>query len=176
MHSFSFFFCLYKIHMRLGIMFSCHVSFHLDKQKIYFFIYIITDKWYPSTRLAKTFTWIIQGTGQYSKQLLFIPPFQQCLNDHSNNLKLIYSAFQSSVTYSHSSCFFYTVHEVLKESILWWFAFFPPVYYFLSELSAMIHLSWVLLHGMAHSFIELCKPLRQCNEHEFGQTLGDGEG
>ena len=29
----------------------------------------------------------------------------------------------------------------------------------LSELSAMTHLSWVALHGMAHSFIELHKPL-----------------
>ena len=29
----------------------------------------------------------------------------------------------------------------------------------LSELSTMTHLSWVTLHGMAHRFIELCKPL-----------------
>ena len=27
----------------------------------------------------------------------------------------------------------------------------------LSELSTMTHLSWVALHGMAHSFIELVK-------------------
>ena len=33
---------------------------------------------------------------------------------------------------------------------------FPsPVDCILSELSTMIHLSWVALHGMAHSFIEL---------------------
>ena len=35
---------------------------------------------------------------------------------------------------------------------------FPsPVDHVLSELSTMIHLSWVALHGMAHSFIELDK-------------------
>ena len=31
------------------------------------------------------------------------------------------------------------------------------VHYILSELSTMTHLSWVALHGMAHSFIELDK-------------------
>ena len=35
---------------------------------------------------------------------------------------------------------------------------FPsPVDHILSELSTMIRLSWVALHGMAHSFIELDK-------------------
>ena len=35
---------------------------------------------------------------------------------------------------------------------------FPsPVDHVLSELSTMTHLSWVALHGMAHSFIELGK-------------------
>ena len=35
---------------------------------------------------------------------------------------------------------------------------FPsPVNHVLSELSTMTHLSWVALHGMAHSFIELDK-------------------
>ena len=35
---------------------------------------------------------------------------------------------------------------------------FPsPVDYILSELSTMTHLSWVALHDMAHSFIELDK-------------------
>ena len=29
----------------------------------------------------------------------------------------------------------------------------------LSELSPVTCLSWVALHGMAHSFVELCKPL-----------------
>ena len=32
-----------------------------------------------------------------------------------------------------------------------------PVDHALSELSAMIHQSWVALHSMAHSFIELDK-------------------
>ena len=34
----------------------------------------------------------------------------------------------------------------------------PPVNYSLSELFTMTTLSWVALQGMAHSFIELCKP------------------
>ena len=35
---------------------------------------------------------------------------------------------------------------------------FPSrVDHILSELSTMTHLSWVVLHGMAHSFIELDK-------------------
>ena len=51
---------------------------------------------------------------------------------------------------------FYTVHGVLKARILW-FAIPSPVDHVLSELSAMTHLSWVALHGMAHSFIELHK-------------------
>ena len=35
----------------------------------------------------------------------------------------------------------------------------PPVDYILSELFAMTHLSWVPLHQLVHSFIELPKPL-----------------
>ena len=35
----------------------------------------------------------------------------------------------------------------------------PPVDQILSEFSTMTHLSWVALHGMVHSFIELCKPI-----------------
>ena len=35
--------------------------------------------------------------------------------------------------------------------------FFSPVDHVLSELSAMTHPSWVTLHGMAHSFIEIDK-------------------
>ena len=54
---------------------------------------------------------------------------------------------------------FYTVHEVLMASILGGLPFPPPVDHILSELSAMIRPSWVALHDMAHSFIELHKPL-----------------
>ena len=36
----------------------------------------------------------------------------------------------------------------------------PPVEHILSELSTMTNWSSVALHGMAHSFIELRKPLR----------------
>ena len=35
----------------------------------------------------------------------------------------------------------------------------PPVDNVLSDLSTMTHLSWVALHGMAHSFIELDKAM-----------------
>ena len=35
--------------------------------------------------------------------------------------------------------------------------FLSPVDHILSELSTMTHPSWVALHGMAHSFIELDK-------------------
>jgi len=56
---------------------------------------------------------------------------------------------------------FYTVHGVLAARILE--GFFlpspPPVDHILSELFIMTHLSWVALHGIAHSFIELCKLL-----------------
>ena len=52
---------------------------------------------------------------------------------------------------------FRTVHGVLKARILKWFATpfssGPP---FVRTLH-MIHPSWVALHGMAHSFIELDK-------------------
>ena len=44
--------------------------------------------------------------------------------------------------------------------ILGWLPFPPPVDHILSELSAMTRLSWVALHSMTHSFIELHKPLR----------------
>ena len=33
----------------------------------------------------------------------------------------------------------------------------PPVDHVLSKVFTMTHPSWVALHGMAHSFIELCK-------------------
>jgi len=52
---------------------------------------------------------------------------------------------------------FHTVHGVLKARILKWFPFPSPVDHILSELSTMTHSSWVALHGMAHSFIELDK-------------------
>ena len=53
---------------------------------------------------------------------------------------------------------FRTVHGVLKAGILKWFAIpFSSGPHFKSKLSAMTHPSWVALHGMAHSFIELDK-------------------
>ena len=35
----------------------------------------------------------------------------------------------------------------------------PPLDHDLQELFTMTCLSWVALHGLAHSFIKLCKPL-----------------
>ena len=54
---------------------------------------------------------------------------------------------------------FHTDHEILTARILEWFAFLLPVDHVLSELFTMTRLSQVALHSMAHSFIELCKPL-----------------
>ena len=51
---------------------------------------------------------------------------------------------------------FHTVHGVLK-AILKGLPFPSPVDHIFSELSTMTRLSWVALHGMAHSFIELDK-------------------
>ena len=51
----------------------------------------------------------------------------------------------------------HTVHGILKAGILKWFAVAYPVDHILSELSTMTHPSWVALHSMAHSFIELDK-------------------
>ena len=46
----------------------------------------------------------------------------------------------------------------------------PPVDHDLSELFTITHLSRVALHGMANSFIELCKPLQYVKAviHEGG--------
>jgi len=52
---------------------------------------------------------------------------------------------------------FHTVHGVLMAKILKWFAIPSPVDHVLSELFTVICLSWVALHGMAHSFTELDK-------------------
>ena len=41
---------------------------------------------------------------------------------------------------------------MLCHSLLQWWQFFP-------ELFTVACLSWLTLHGMAHSFLELCKPL-----------------
>ena len=47
-----------------------------------------------------------------------------------------------------------------SQQVHWGGLSFPsPVDHVLSELSTMTHPSWVALHGMAHSFIKLCKPL-----------------
>ena len=56
--------------------------------------------------------------------------------------------------------------------------FLPPVDQVLSELFTMTRLSWVALHGTAHNFSELGKPLCHYKVmiHERGQTLEDGEG
>ena len=52
---------------------------------------------------------------------------------------------------------FHTVHGVLRQECWSGLPFPSPVDHVLSELSTMTHLSWVALHGMAHSFTELDK-------------------
>ena len=52
---------------------------------------------------------------------------------------------------------FHMVHGVLKAGILKRFPFPSPVDHILSKLSTMTRPSWVALHSMAHSFIELDK-------------------
>ena len=55
-----------------------------------------------------------------------------------------------------SFCLF-ILFGVLKARILKWFAIPFSSDQVLSELSTMTHPSWVALHGLAHSFIELHK-------------------
>ena len=52
---------------------------------------------------------------------------------------------------------FHIIHRVLKARILMWFAISFSSGPRLSKLSTMTHPSWVALHGMTHSFIELHK-------------------
>ena len=52
---------------------------------------------------------------------------------------------------------FHTVHGVLRQEYWSGFPFPSPVDHVLSELSTMTCPSWVVLHGMAHSFTELDK-------------------
>ena len=60
---------------------------------------------------------------------------------------------------------FQTVHGVLKARILKWFDIpFSSGLHFVRTL-ARTCLSWVALHGMAHSFIELDKAVIQVVSH-----------
>ena len=57
----------------------------------------------------------------------------------------------------HNFLPFHAFHGVLKARMLNWFTVpFSSGPHF-AELSIMTHLSWVALHGMAHSFIKLDK-------------------
>ena len=56
-----------------------------------------------------------------------------------------------------SFCLFILFMEFLRQEYWNGLPFPSPVDHILSELSTMIHSSWVALHGMAHSFIELDK-------------------
>ena len=58
-----------------------------------------------------------------------------------------------------SFCFFMPLMRVLQQKY-WSSLPFPPLAdHILSELSTMTCPSWVALNGMAHSFIDSCKPL-----------------
>ena len=65
---------------------------------------------------------------------------------------------------------FQAVNCVLKARNLMWFAIPFPVDHILSELSTMTHPSWVALHGMAHSFIELDQAVGHVNYHMIQQS------
>ena len=52
--------------------------------------------------------------------------------------------------------------------------FLPPVDSILSEVSTMTHRSWVALHSMSHSFIELHKPLHQDSDSWRGHKCITG--
>ena len=65
---------------------------------------------------------------------------------------------------------FHSVHGVLEARILEWFAIPPPVDHVLLELSTVTSPSWLALHGMAHSFVELHKPL-----HHNKAVIHEGE-
>ena len=54
---------------------------------------------------------------------------------------------------------FYTVHGLVQSKYWSGLPFASPVDQVLSELFTMTHPSWVALHSMAHSFIELHKSL-----------------
>ena len=56
-----------------------------------------------------------------------------------------------------SFCLFILLTGFSRQEYRSGLSFPSPVDHVLSELSTMTHLSWVALHGMAHSFIELEK-------------------
>ena len=58
-----------------------------------------------------------------------------------------------------SFCLFIQFMEFSRQEYCSGLPFPPPVDHVLSEPFTMTHPSWVALHGMAHSFIELHKPL-----------------
>ena len=62
-----------------------------------------------------------------------------------------------SSSFSVLSFCFHTVHGVSRQEYWRGLPVLSPVDHILSELSTMTHLSWVVLHGMAHSFIKLHK-------------------
>ena len=57
----------------------------------------------------------------------------------------------------HTFLPFHNIHGVLKTRILKWFAIPLSSGPHLSELSTMTHPSWVVVHGMTHSLIEINK-------------------
>ena len=61
--------------------------------------------------------------------------------------------------FGHHNCLpFHAVHGVLLAIILEWVAISFSRAHVLSELFTVTHPSSVVLHGMGHSFIELCSP------------------
>ena len=70
-----------------------------------------------------------------------------------------------------SYCLFILFMGFLRQELNHWHSLpFPsPVDHFLSELSTMTHQSWVVLHGVAHSFIELDNAVVHVCSHFWAQ-------
>ena len=86
---------------------------------------------------------------------LFLEPFlHTSLQKHIRHLLTSWAHLSLSYVFS-----FHTVHGVLKARMLKYFAIPFSVDHILSELSTMTCPSWVALNGMAHRFIDSCKPL-----------------
>ena len=81
-----------------------------------------------------------------------------------NNKKILIWKFEKKKKNSRqtiSSCCLFILFRGFSQQESWSGLPFPlPVDRVLSELFTMTCLSWMALHGTAHSFSELCKPLR----------------
>ena len=101
-----------------------------------------------------------QSHPQLDVVFALVPSLHSFWSYFSTDLQLHIGHLPTWRVHLSGSCLFlpfHTVHGVLKARILKWFAIpFSSGPCFL-ELATMTCPSWVALHGMAHSFIELDK-------------------